>query len=412
MALRKSLKSGGLGRKSNPIHYRSLRKGSILIPCLFFLSLFGMTAIGFLTLTRTEVRISQALDEEFQARLAAQSAREYALMKIAADPDYTGETGIAFPKTGLSMDISVTPAGGLDHTLQCDGSCNDTRFVVRQTLTWTPRAYRFALAVGGDMDFKKNSRVLGDVYAFGEFKGEDTALITGDVYLYDSRVVLLDMGGDVIKVDGKEVPEIQGELYDDQDPLQQVEVDVTALQDLAGKGGMIITRNTTLEDQDLTGVIFIMPGINVDFKNVTIHGLIVQPETMAAMEMKGAVILGGGGVPEPIDVDGEICVKSGRYLKIIPDPAIVEDLAILAPVTKLKVEGGGAYLDAKGITIAGEGDFGGGGSAVMTGLTYFQGDFKADEDYLFQSPAAVRDTDPDAVNFIEYEMTVAEYSEP
>ncbi|MHC4943438.1 MAG: hypothetical protein ACYTG7_10510 [Planctomycetota bacterium] len=374
------------------------QEGSVLIPCLLFLSLLGLTAVGFLTLTRSEIRVSQELDGEYKARLSGQSAHELAQLMLATDPTYTGGTGIKLPWGGGKADIAVVPQGGLDHTIQCTGYHNDvTQFQIDQTLAFFPRLYNYALAVGGNLTMNKTSRVLGDVHVTGTFKGESTALVTGDIYLHGSRAILKDLFDKVIQIDGYTVPEIQGKVYTDQDQLGPLSMALDTLKALAQGQGQYYTKNTTIKDQDLTGVVYLEEGKSLTIENLTLRGVLVVGSKAV--------------VPESPTLSGNITVKMNKYCKIVSDPAVLEDVAIIAPDTYIYVQMG-AYLDVVGASYLGEASFLAGGTAVLTGPTVVMGNIRAEQDYLFQSPAGLRDTNPGAVGFSEFEMTVSEYTEP
>jgi hypothetical protein len=372
--------------------------GSVLVPCLLFLSLLGVTAIGFMTLTRSEIRVSQELDREYKARLSARSAQELALLKLASDPTYTGGTGLKLPWAGGKADIAVVPQGGFDHTIQCTGYYNDiTQFQIDQTLSFTPRTYKYALAVGGNLTMNSTSRVLGDVHVTGVFKGESTALVTGDVYMYGSRVILMNVSDEVTQVDGNSVPQVQGKIYTDQERLASMSSTLDALKTLAQAQGQYYTKKTTLKDQDLQGVVYMEISNDIIFQDVTLRGVLVLKNNPV--------------VPEFPPLQGIITVTGDTYLKIISDPAVLEDVAIIALDSNIIVESG-AYLDVVGATYLGQGFLLPGGTGIFTGPTLVMGNILVDGNYLFQSPAALRDTNPDAVGFSDFEMTVSEYTEP
>lgn len=374
----------------------------MLVPCLLLLSLGSVLAVGLLATQRLEVKGTAAWDQAYRARLAGASGKALAYLHLASDPGYGGETGTLLPEGAGSFDVTVTQTDLLDRAVDVTGRSGNAVFHLLSTAHLTPKAFRYTVTALGDFDLKGASRVMGDVYAAGVFQGESTAVITGDVSLYGSRTILTDVNGKVISVDGKAVPAIEGAVTDEAEALSLASCDLANLKLIAiGEGRYYGGKSVTFTNQDLTGVVYLGPGTDASFENVTIRGILVAEPQQSPPKM----------IPGLKQVDSKLIVKNGFYLKVIADPGVVEDAAILAPQSALVVENN-AFVDVAGVAITGMTKVRALGEGVFTGPLYVNGKFVVLGDVRFQAPASTRDGAAAAALFPDFEVLETGYVEP
>lgn len=376
------------------------QKGSVLLPCLLFLSLVGLTAMGLLKLTRSELSLSHDLDLEYQTLLGARSGAEYALLKAASDEAYTGET-VHTAEMG-SWEIAVAPDGSnsmmrIVTTTNTMGALHDK---IEQKVYLYPRHYNYALITAGNFRVNADCKILGDVYAAGVFQGNSGALIAGDVHLYGSRTLLKNVSDEVISVDGYSIPTVQGSVLAEQPYLNPPGWTFVALGVQALSDGQVYTSDTDFKYQDYTGVIGLSNNARAEFTNVTLRGVLAGNTAT-----NFTTIINSTG-----DAVSEIVVKGGCYLKIIADDTVAEDLAIIAPGYVLKVETDG-YLDVQGSVYVGYIDLANDSYMTVTGTTMVHGMINSGGTFLGQSPYSLRNSDPEPIVFNEYEVLVRTHSE-
>lgn len=407
--------------EGNRLIRRKAQKGVILVPCLLLLSLISLISLGYLKTTGTEIKTSEVLDKKYKAKLAAESARVLALSKLGADLNYTGDANLTLPGSNDTLDITVTAPSSQERELTVTGYCGSSKAAIQETLSLQPSHFDYALVSYGKLNQKKDALILGDIFIADEFKGESTAKVVGNIHLCGPRTLLSDIDSKIIKIEGNDVPTITGEVVTDLAPIYPPRIYFPDLHALALSDGMVINTNRTLENVDLHGVIFIQGGCDVEFRNVTIHGvLVVRPiKTLPPALFSGSISLLGGdviveGFSEKFDGAGdpesELRVKDGYFLKIIPDPNIREDIAILAPSANLKVEGK-AYLDVVGTVMVGYGEFKSDNHTVITGTTIVYGSIECDGGTLFQSPSSTRDSILTPVEFRDMAITESSYTD-
>ncbi|MFH2002213.1 MAG: hypothetical protein ABIK28_21255, partial [Planctomycetota bacterium] len=337
---------------------RAGRTGSVLVPCLLFLSLVGITALGLLELTRSEIGLSHELDNEYNALLAARCGIEFGLNKAQSSETYTGETIHTAESGSWEIQVKADDTNTLLRTVKCTATLGPIQSQITEQVYCYPRHYNYALILAGDFILKDRFKVFGDVYVAGELKGETGSLITGDVHLYQPRTLLSDIGGDVISVDGNTIPTVQGEVLDGQAYLAPAGWSLSVLKTAAAAKGQVYSSNQRFENLDMTGVVYLEQGVNAEFRNVTIRGVLVG-ETAEGF----STIINSAG-----DSIGEIIVKNPYYLKIISDSTVAEDIGILAPGYKLNVEDN-TDLDVLGTVYVGYVDLHSNGHMVVTGPT-------------------------------------------
>jgi len=389
------------GTKSLPFNRKEKAKGSVLVPCMLFLSLMAVLSIGFLNITKIETKISENWNNDYAARLAANSAKEVALLKLKTDITYTGEMGMIFPDTSGSSDISITTPFFLGREVTCNGKKDTARYDLRVMAKLYPRQFKYALAVCDELEFKDSSMVLGDLYVNDRIRADSTSKVDGTVDLAGDRTILKNLSEKPVSVDGDPLPSIEEEVSNNNIPLQPIGWDLGYLKTLAQGMGQVYSSNQKFENQDFYGVVYLTAGINAEFKNVSIHGVLVAEPAIGSPQ----VFDSAGGT------DSELIVKSNYNLKVISDPAIMENLAIIAPASNLKVEGN-SVLETLGCVVAGFLEYQGNSAGSMTGPTLVNGRVDCDGDWIFQSSMLKRDQVPIAIVFPEYDVEEIEYTEP
>jgi hypothetical protein len=379
----------------------SRNRGSVILPCLLFLSLISVVSLGLLDVTQSETRIAESWDKEYTALLAAQSAREIALLKLKTNGDYAGET-LTFPDGTSTAQVTVTTPYFLGRSVACTGNSGTAKYDFLVEAKLHPRHLWYALAVCGDLDLKQNSKVLGDLLVNYEMRAEATTKVAGNVELVGPRTLLFDMSEEIVSIDGNIPPEVEGEVTEENDTLLPLGWDLAALKALAEAAGQVFNGATKLTNQTFYGVVYLNNSVKkVEFENVIVHGVIVVEPTIGSPQVFAAAG----------DTECEMVVKGGFSLKVIPDPTIEEDLAIIAPASTLKVESL-AVLEALGCVLVGYGDFNTGSKGVVTGTTMVNGGVMCDGDIVFQAPTVTRDTAPTAIIFTQYDIEEVEYTEP
>ena len=172
------------------------------------------------------------------------------------------------------------------------------------------------------------------------------------------------------------------------------------LKTIAQSQGQYFSSNKKFEDCTYTGVVYIKSGKNVEFSNVIIRGIFVSEPPSGWGEV----------ITDASDAANYLVVKNGYFLKIISDPSVQEDVALIAPASELRVETS-SYMDALGCVVIGYGNIAPQSEGVITGSVLVGGGMKYDGDFVFQAPRSSRDSDPPALLFNEYEVTEKEYSE-
>ena len=370
--------------------------------CLLLLSLAAVAVVGLLSTARLETKGTAAWEGAYRARLAAFSGKELAYLKLSADRDYGGESNTALPDGAGTFDVTVTSTSPTERRVEVTGRHGSSVFHLESSVELEPKAFQWAVTALGNFKMEAGARLLGDAYAAGIFLGQESAVITGDVDLTGSRSILKDMDGEVISVDGNGVPHVEGEVRDGAENLSFVWPDLTSLRTTAQLQGQYYTGGSVVfHDEDLQGVVYLAPGTDADFENVTIRGILVAEPARSTPSV----------INDINQVDSLLSVKSGCYLKLEADPGVVEDVALLAPASGFVVDADG-WADVQGIEIAGFWKVRVNGDGVFTGPVYVNGKFACRGPALLQAPASSRDAATAADLFPDSEVKETGYVEP
>ena len=385
-----------------PAQSFSSTRGSVLVSCLLLLSLGSVVVVGLLSMTQLEVKSAAAWDRAYRTRLAALSGKEIVYLRLAADPEYGGDSNVALPDGAGTFDATVTKPCAQDRRVDVTGHLGDSVFHLISTAHLSPKAFHYVVTALGDFKLINGARMLGNVYAAGVFKGESSAVITGDVDLYGTHSILMDAGGDVVSVDGNAVPAVQGELTAGAGPLSFVSLDLAFLRFTALSQGQYYMGDTVeFKNQDLEGVVYLAPGTDAQFENVTIRGVLVAE----------AVTSTPSAINDITQAESLLTVREGAYLKLIAEPGVVEDVALLAPRSAFVVNAD-AWADIEGVEIAGFWKIRSGGNGVFTGPIYVNGKFACRGPARFQAPAFTRDSVYATVLFPDFDVQETGYIEP
>jgi hypothetical protein len=316
---------------------RNATRGSILVPCLFMLSLLSLLTLGMLDSSGIGNSSSASLAKRTQAQFGALSGIEIAYMRLGIDPDYVGEECTPFRNSSFSIDIDVTALGDSEYEVISHGDAGGSENRIRTRAGTSPFAL-YPLTVGENVYLKGNSTIIGDCYAKNILYGKDKSGITSNVYLYGTRSITYSAEGAPLTIDGLPSPQIGGEVYTEVPFLDFPEVaSLDSFRAQAAAAGQLFTSATHLTAVDLTGVVYFEGySSKVFFNDVTIRGLLVCD-----------------GVAE-IRVDG-------GFLKIHCDDTIAPNVAILAPDSFLWVDPNG-LADIYGLTLVHSADFQGSGT--------------------------------------------------
>ncbi len=290
--------------------FRSAEKGTILVPCIFILSLISVLTIGILNAGGMGNSAMGALTERARARLAALSGVEIAYKRLAGSLDYGGEQCNPFADSSCSVDISVTDLGENLYEVVSHGVLGDSESMIRTNAEAREWTFKYPFCVGDDMLIEGNhAYLMGDCYVKDILWSKAGGTIAGSLYMPGDRDIVYDAYGKVVKIDGYNVPTIEGNVNDCQDSLDFPTLDLSDLRAQAAAAGQIYSGSVYLKNEDLHGVVY-MENCNGSpkLKNVTIHGVLV------------------------LDDISVVQIKPG-FLKIRADDAICPNVAILAPDT-------------------------------------------------------------------------------
>lgn len=285
-------------------------QGTILVPCIFILSLISLLTVGILNAGGMGNSAMGALTERSRARMAALSGVEVAYRRLAEGLDYGGEQCNPFDDDSCSVDITVTDLGDYEYEVMSHGVLEESECLVRTRALARQWVFDYPFCVGDDMLIEGNhAYLMGDCYVKDILWSKAGGTIAGNLYMPGERDVVYDAYGKPIRIDGYNIPTIEGELHCNQISLDFPTLDLTDLRALAAAAGQVYSGSVYLRDEDFEGVVY-MENCNgpPKLKNVTIHGVLV------------------------LDDISVVQVKNG-YLKIRADDAICPSVAILAPDT-------------------------------------------------------------------------------
>lgn len=361
--------------------------GSILVPCLFILSLISLLTLGVLNIGGIGVDASDALAERSQAHLAALSGVEIAYKNLAEDVNYGGETRTPFEDPDWTVEIVVNDLGNREYEVLSCGTVGESDCLIRTRASVTPWETDAPLTVGKDLDCRGSSKILGDCKVNGNVTGNKTAFITGDLYLPGDRNVQYDGDGTPVSIDGNFIPMIGGELVLNAPPSEFPTLVFDDLRTKAVEAGQLYQGNKFISETDLEGVVYFEgEGARIHLRNVTIKGVLVSD---------GA---------EFVNVPPE------DFLKIKCDDTVCPKVAILAPNTSLDIQNM-ARVEITGMSFVGSSNFH--GSGTFTGPLVIKDDLFAfpTTSLCLQYPSSMRiDTATEQV-WTDYRVVELEYEE-
>jgi len=361
-------------------------RGSILIPCLFILSLICLLTLGVLNIGGIGSSVSSTLADRAQVRLAAISGIEVAYERLSADRDYTGEECALFTDSSCQVSIVVKPLGNSQYDVFSQANLGEVESFLRTRVETRPWISEYPLSVGGSVRMYGDARVMGDTYVSNVVTGKPHTQFLGDLYLRDTREILYDLDGNPVSIDGFPIPTINGAIRTNTEALSFPTVNLDGLKAIAIAQGQFYTKTEHFENVDFKGVLFFQNDVaRPFFKDVTIKGVLV------------------------CDKVSEIRVESG-FFKIQSDDALCPNVAILAPNSNLWVDPNG-ILDVYGLSYLHETDFQGKGT--FTGPVLAQGDLYARPDSFlyFQFPSDMKDFNSDFFEWSDIKVVELEFEE-
>ena len=363
------------------------RAGSVLIPCLFLLSLLSLLAAGVIQAAGTGNRVCATLAQRLQARFAADSGLQIACRRLSTDLNYAGETCDTLQGGAASFDVGVTPLGDSRFELISTGRAGAATCLFRSVVEARSLAPDYPLFVGNTLTTKGHSHILGTCYVKGILEGLGQSKVTGDVHLYGERSVTYDSDLNAVAIDGYSTPEIRGSVYTDAENASAPKVDLSSLRDMALQSGRLISQNEHLTGEEINGVVYIDETVSrVDLENVTIHGVLASAGTAS------------------------INVANNGFLKIVCDDDLLCNTALLAPQSLLDAAPN-SLLDIFGLTLTRSTDFK--GTATFTGPFLVENDLVTNTDSVMycQFPAFMTESDfPDLI-ISEHEIVEIEFEE-
>lgn len=312
-------------------------RGTILVPCVFMLSLMTLLTLSILKTGGIGSSTSEALAGRTQAHQAALSGVEIAYRRLVENFDYTGEQCWPLGDPRCEIDITVNALADTEFEIVSEGSVGDFESVIRTKARGRQWIYSYPLAVSGNLGLWGNTKVLGDCFAGGVFRGNDPAFVTGDVHLAGQRDIEYDGLGEVSRIDGYNVPEIQGTVHSYARDLSLPALDTASLRSQAAASGQVFTGTVVLRNREFDGVVYVEDTfLTPIFQNVLINGVLVLDDVPIASVLNG-------------------------FLKIRHDPAVCSNVALLGPESLLNI-GLLAEVDIYGLTVVDKMDFFGKGT--------------------------------------------------
>ena len=280
--------------------------GSILVACVFMLSLLSLLALGILNAGGIESSTSASLSRGARARFAALSGIEIAYRRLAEDLDYTGETSTPLDDPNVSVDITVTPQGDYEYEVLSRGIDGNTEKRIRSRVLARQWVFSYPLSIGKDLTWEGTSKILGDCYVKREISGTPSAAIKGDLYLSGQRNITYNGQGEPVMIDGNQIPTITGDVIDCAPDYQFPTIDLSDLRARAAAAGTLYSGSAYFYNQELDGLIYVENCFPV-FWDVTIKG------TLVCADVPWIIVKG--------------------FMKIRCDENVLENVAIIAPDT-------------------------------------------------------------------------------
>ena len=143
-------------------------EGSVLVPCLFIMSLLVVLTLSVQRIGGTGISVSHALAEKTQARMAAQSGLQIAYSKLSTDLEYTGAQCTPFVDASTVVDITVTPLAEKEFEVVSRSTVGKSESVIRTRVCALPYFNEYPLSVGNNAFLKGTSKILGDCCEVGQ----------------------------------------------------------------------------------------------------------------------------------------------------------------------------------------------------------------------------------------------------
>jgi len=312
-------------------------RGTILVPCLMFMTLLSILSLSVLRVGGISNVVSGVLVEKSQTHLAAQSGLDIAYARLADDVGYSGEQCLPFRDSPCCVDISVTALEDSEFEILSRGALGDSETLIRATARAGSWISHYPLYVGRNLELKGKSTVIGDVFVNTIVSGASTAFIHGNLYLTGEREIQMSIDGYPSTIDGYRVPVVVRDVFVNTPPVDVSIFTLSNLREMAVQSGQVFSGTHHFTALDFDGVVFIEGcQSKVYFEDVTISGLLV------------------------CDDSTEVRVEQG-FFKIHCRDDICANVAILAPHSSLRVNPDG-LIDMYGLTYFESADFQGSGT--------------------------------------------------
>lgn len=341
-------------------------RGTILVPCLFMLTLVSMITLGILNVGGVGSNISSALAQKARAEMVAISGLEIGYRRLCEDLDYLGETCSPLSRSTSTVEISVSPLGGSEYEITAYGRAGDAERLLRTKVLGTQWIYEYPLVVGGDMGLWGSARILGDCFVTSLIRGGSPAFISGDLHLPGNRDIQYDVNGNPSRIDGFAVPGIEGDVLCFARTFDFPGISLNELRQRAIAEGQLFTGVVILENRVFDGVVYVEnTWLSPIFSNVVVNGTLVIDGTW------------------PTDV-------VNGFLKVRSREDVCPNVAVIAPDSCVIV-GPGAEFDLYGLTFFGAGHIFGKGTVsgplvIWNTLVTYPG-----SSLCCQFPSALRD---------------------
>ena len=312
-----------------------LQRGTILVPCLFMLTLISMITLGILNVGGVGANISAALAQKSQAELVATSGLEIGYRRLCEDLNYSGESCLPLSIPASSVEISVLPLANNEYEITSLGRARDAERLLRTKVQGRQWVYNYPLSVGGDLGLWGSAKILGDCYVTGAIRGGSPAFIAGD--LPGDRDIQYDVYGNPTRVDGYVISGIEGNIHTYARALDFPGISLAALREQAIAAGQLYSGAVFLENQVFDGVVYIENTyLTPVLSNVVINGTLVCEDVW--------ILSVGNG-----------------FLKVRCNEGVCANVAVIAPETCFAV-GVNAEVDLYGLSFFGAGHFFGKGT--------------------------------------------------
>jgi len=305
-------------------------RGTILVPCLFMLTLISMITLGILNVGGTGSNISSALAQKSQAELVAISGLEIGYRRLCEDLDYSGESCSPLSIPASSVEITVQPLADNEYEITSLGRARDAERLLRTRVRGKQWVYNYPLSVGGDLGLWGSARILGDCYVTDLIRGASPAFISGDLHLPGNREIQYDLQGNPTRIDGYVVPDVEGQIYTYARALDLPGLTLSALREEAMASGQLFSGAVFLENQVFDGVVYIENTyLTPVISNVVVNGTLVCEDVWILSVVNG-------------------------FLKVRCDDDVCANVAVIAPETCFAV-GLNAEVDLYGLSFFGSG---------------------------------------------------------